>query len=85
MPFVSSSVVRDFTGSLEEKRAQKGVLITTSRYSQDARDHVDRIGKRVVLIDGERLAQLMIDHGIGVTEGKVFAVKRLDSDYFEEE
>jgi len=82
---VGSSVVRDFTGSLEERRAQKGVLMTTSRYSQEASDHVDRIGKRVVLIDGERLAQLMIDHGVGVTEGKVFAVRRLDSDYFEEE
>lgn len=59
--------------------------MTTSRFSQDAKDYVDRIEKKIVLIDGEQLAQLMIDHGIGVTEVASYAVKRIDSDYFEEE
>lgn len=82
---VGRPTVQEFAGSLEGHRARKGVLITTSRFSQDAKDYVGRIEKKIVLIDGEQLAQLMIDHGIGVTEVASYAVKRVDSDYFEEE
>lgn len=82
---VGRPTVQEFAGSLEGHRARKGVLITTSRFSQDAKDYVGRIEKKIVLIDGEQLAQLMIDHGIGVTETASYSIKRIDSDYFEED
>lgn len=82
---VGRPIVQAFAGSLEGQRARKGVLITTSQFSQDARDYVTRIEKRIALIDGEQLAQLMIDHSIGVTEVATYTVKKIDLDYFEEE
>ena len=82
---VGASQVRDFTGSLEEKKAVKGIFITTSDFTHGARDFVERIGKRIVLIDGETLAQLMIDFDIGVTARKTYVIKRVDEDYFSEE
>lgn len=81
---VGRPTVQEFAGSLEGHRAKKGVLITTSRFSQDAKDYVERIEKKIVLVDGEQLAQLMIDHRIGVTEVASYSVSRIDSDYFEE-
>jgi restriction system protein len=82
---VGRPVVQAFAGSLEGQRAKKGVLITTSRFSQDAKDYVNRIDKKIVLIDGEQLGSLMIDHGVGVADVNTYQVKRMDSDYFEEE
>jgi restriction system protein len=82
---VGRPVVQAFAGSLEGQRAKKGVLITTSRFSQDAKEYVNRIDKKIVLIDGEQLGSLMIDHGIGVADVNTYHVKRMDSDYFEEE
>lgn len=82
---VGRPVVQAFSGSLDGQRAKKGVLITTSQFSQDAKDYVSRIEKKIVLIDGEQLAQLMIDHGIGVAEVATYTVKKMDSDYFGEE
>jgi len=82
---VGRPVVQAFAGSLEGQRARKGVLITTSQFSQDARDYVTRIEKKIVLIDGEQLAQLMIDHNIGVAEVASYVVKKADLDYFGEE
>ncbi len=82
---VGRPVVQAFAGSLEGQRARKGVLITTSQFSQEARDYVNRIEKKIILIDGEQLSQLMIDHGIGVAEVAFYTIKRVDSDYFEEE
>jgi restriction system protein len=76
--------VQAFVGSLEGHRAKKGVFITTARYSAEARDYIARIEKKIVLIDGEQLAGLMIDHGIGVTEVNKYVIKKADSDYFEE-
>jgi restriction system protein len=81
---VGRPTVQEFAGSLEGHRARKGVLITTSKFSQDAKDYVGRIEKKIVLVDGEQLAQLMIDHKIGVTEIASYSVNRVDSDYFEE-
>lgn len=81
---VGRPVVQGFAGSLEGHRARKGVLITTSDFSADARDYVTRIEKRIVLISGSELATLMIEHGIGVTEVTSYVLKRLDGDYFEE-
>ena len=82
---VGRQVVQAFAGSLEGHRARKGVLITTSQFSPDALDYVTRIEKKIVLIDGEKLAELMIDYGIGVTIDVSYEIKRLDADYFEEE
>lgn len=82
---VGRPVVQAFAGSLEGQRARKGVLITTSQFSPDAVDYVGRIEKKIVLIDGEELCQLMIDHGVGVTEVARYVVKKIDSDYFGDE
>jgi len=77
--------VQAFAGSLEGARAKKGVFITTSDFTPDAREYVKRIEKKIVLIDGRQLAELMIDHDVGVTVVQTYKLKRLDSDYFEEE
>ncbi len=61
------------------------LLCNTSQFLQDARDYVTRIEKKIMLIDGELLAQLMIDHNIGVTEVASYVVKKADLDYFGEE
>jgi restriction system protein len=82
---VGRPVVQAFAGSLEGVRAKKGVLITTSQFSGEAEDYVGSIEKKIVLINGEQLAQLMIDHNIGVTELATYALKRIDNDYFGEE
>ncbi len=82
---VGRPVVQAFAGSLEGQRARKGVLITTSQFSQDAKDYVTRIEKKIVLIDGEQLAQLMIEHGTGVTEIASYTIKKVDGDYFNDE
>jgi restriction system protein len=77
--------VQAFAGALMGKKANKGVFIATSQFSQDAQHYVNTISQKIVLIDGEQLAQLMIDHGVGVTEVAIYLVKRVDSDYFSEE
>src|SRR5690606_8655982 len=82
---VGRPVVQAFAGSLEGKRAKKGILITTSKFSKEAHDYVNVIEKKIVLIDGERLAQLMIDYNVGVSEVASYTIKRIDTDYFEEE
>lgn len=76
--------IQKFAGSLEGERARKGVFITTSGFSPEARDYVKRIDKRIVLIDGKRLADLMIEHGVGVTTNREYAIPQVDVDFFEE-
>ncbi len=85
MKSVGRPDVQMFAGSLEGQRASKGVFITTSAFTADARSYVKSIGKKIVLIDGEELAQLMIDHGVGVTDVNHYVTKRVDQDYFEVE
>ncbi|MCS6915410.1 MAG: restriction endonuclease [Myxococcota bacterium] len=82
---VGRPVVQAFAGSLEGHRARKGILITTSQFSQEAYNYVERIEKKIVLIDGAQLCQLMIDHGVGVSEAATYQVKKVDADYFSEE
>jgi len=82
---VGRPIVQAFAGSLDGYRAKKGVLITTSQFSPEAKDYVSRIEKKIVLIDGEELAKLMIDYNIGVATDAAYEIKRLDTDYFEEE
>lgn len=77
--------MQGFAGALEGRRARKGVLITTSSFSQEAKAYAGSIEKRIVLIDGEQLAEMMIDHGVGVSEAASYSVKKLDVGYFESE
>lgn len=81
---VHRPTVQEFVGSLEGHRARKGVLITTSGFSVGAREYTRMIDKRIVLIDGQRLAELMIDYGVGVTDERAYVLKKVDTDYFEE-
>lgn len=81
---IGSGPIREFVGSLGERRATKGVFITSGAFTSGAREAASRAHTRVVLIDGDQLADLMIDHGVGVSDYKSFAVKKLDIDYFEE-
>ncbi len=83
---VGRPTVQAFAGSLMGNRAGKGVMITTSQFSKDAKDYVRSIQQpKIVLIDGEQLAQFMIDHDIGVADVATYRVKRVDLDYFGEE
>ena len=76
--------IQKFVGALQGQRARKGVFITTSAYSAEALDYVNRIDTKVVLIDGRQLTELMIDFDVGVSVSATYIVKRADSDYFEE-
>lgn len=76
--------IQQFAGALDEQKATKGVFITTSTYSKEARQYVDRLSKKIVLIDGQELARYMIEYNVGVSTKCVYEVKRIDSDYFEE-
>ncbi len=82
---VGRPTLQEFAGSLVGRKARKGVIITTSQFSSEAKDYVDRLDLKIVLIDGEQLAQLMIDYGVGVAEKISYSVKRIDEDYFTEE
>jgi len=73
-----------FIGTLTRQRARKGVFITTSNFSGGAREAVNTLDMKVVLIDGPQLAELMIEHNLGVTRKEVYEVKQFDSDYFNE-
>lgn len=77
--------VNGFVGSLVGLGATKGVFVTTSTFSQPARDYVRHLAQRVILIDGRELADLMIEHGVGVREYRKVEFKRLDEDFFGEE
>ena len=77
--------VQGFVGSLVGLGATKGVFVTTSAFSGPAADFVRHLPQRVVLIDGERLAELMIEHGVGVRVSRTVTIKRLDEDFFQEE
>jgi restriction system protein len=77
--------VQAFAGSLEGERARKGIFLTTSTFSKEARDYVKRIERKIVLVDGPQLAGYMFDFGIGVNPVSSFEIKRVDGDYFSEE
>jgi restriction system protein len=76
--------IQNFVGALAGQHAHKGIFITTSEFSAGAREYVKNLPQRVILIDGERLAELMIEHNIGVARAYAYEIKRVDSDYFEE-
>ncbi len=74
-----------FVGALKGQKASKGVFITTSRFSNDCIDYVSKVDSKVVLVDGEKLAEFMIDNHIGVSSVAKYEIQRVDSDYFVEE
>jgi restriction system protein len=76
--------IQKFVGALQGQRAKKGVFITTSSYTAEAIDYASRIDTKVVLIDGQLLADLMMDFDVGVSVSASYIIKRIDSDYFEE-
>ncbi|HEV8558117.1 MAG TPA: restriction endonuclease [Actinophytocola sp.] len=76
--------IQAFVGALHGVQADRGVFITTSRFSNEARSYVERIPNRIVLIDGRRLAELMILHNVGVQDESTFVLKRIDEDFFDQ-
>ncbi len=83
---VGRPVIQGFVGSMDYIRAKKGVILTTSQFTKDALDFVDRIeGKKVVLIDGPKLADLMIEHNVGVNPTKLYELKEVSNDFFDED
>jgi restriction system protein len=76
--------VMQFVGALQGQKAAKGIFITTTRFTEDARNYVSQIGSKIVLIDGNELANLMVDHDVGVSTVSLYPVKRIDADYFDE-
>ena len=84
---VGEGPVRDFIGALDIKGVKKGVFLTTSTFTPAAKQAVAEIksDKRIILIDGAHLAQLMIEHELGVSIAESFVLKRLDTDFFNEE
>lgn len=77
--------IQRFAGALQGQRARKGIFITTSAYSKEAQEYAASIDATIVLVNGAQLAELMIDHGIGVSRVGTYEIKRLDSDYFSPE
>jgi len=81
---VGSAAIRNFYGGLAERKATRGVFITTSTFSKSAVETARRLSDSVVLVDGPQLARFMIEHEVGCTVAQVFRVARIDSDYFED-
>jgi len=77
--------IQKFAGALQGKRAKRGIFITASDYTKEAREYADLIENKIILIDGNQLAQLMIDNDIGCSPVNTYEVKRIDTDYFVEE
>jgi restriction system protein len=77
--------LQQFAGALHGQRARKGVYLTTSTFSKEARDFVAHLDSQIILIDGKELSSLMIDHNVGVTLERTYEIKRIDTDFFTEE
>jgi restriction system protein len=82
---IGRPIVQGFVGSMDYIRAKKGVIMATSAFTKEAWDFVDRIeGKKVVLIDGDQLVGLMIEHGLGAVTTKTYELKEVSNDFFDE-
>ena len=79
---VGRKEIQSFVGALSMKQANKGVFISTSTFTPGAIQCADQVPQKIILIDGDRLARLMIEHNIGVTTKQTYQIKRIDSDYF---
>jgi restriction system protein len=74
--------IQKFAGALQGQRARKGIFITTSTFSKEAQEYVKNIESKIILIDGQRLAELMIEYNIGVSTVSTYEIKKIDTDYF---
>ena len=81
---VGRPAVQAFVGAITGHRANKGVFLTTGTFTREAAEYVKNLDKTVVLVDGDRLAELMIEFNLGVTLEQTYEIKRIDSDFFEE-
>lgn len=77
--------IQRFVGALAGQGARKGIFITTSKFSREAKEYLPKNDVKIVLIDGEELANLMIDYNIGVSSTQIYEVKDIDNDFFEED
>lgn len=75
--------IQKFAGALQGQRANKGVFITTSTFSREAKEYAGVIASKIILVDGEQLVKLMVDHNVGVSTVSTCDIKKIDSDYFE--
>jgi restriction system protein len=75
--------IHEFAGALLGKQGDRGVYITTSSFTRGAREEAERINARIELIDGDRLAALLLKHGVGVQKESTFTIYRLDQDFFD--
>lgn len=82
---VGSSDLRNFSGALDVEGTTKGLFVTTSSFSNSAREYVSRIAKRIILVDGQELTRLMLEHNVGVRTRAVYEIKRIDEDFFSED
>ncbi len=82
---VGEGHLRDFAGAIDAAGTTKGVCVTTANFTQSARDYVRRSPKRIVLIDGQELARLMVRYGVGVRTRISYEVRLIDEDYFDQE
>lgn len=82
---VGESDLRNFAGAIDAAGTSKGVFVTTAGFTRSARDYIARSPKRIILIDGEELARLMVQHGVGVRTRDRYEIKRVDEDYFDQE
>lgn len=80
---VGAGAIRDFFGSLDRFKANKGLFVTTSTFSTPARETAELLSKRIVLIDGDQLAHLMIRHDVGCRIEETLTIKKLDEEFFE--
>jgi restriction system protein len=74
--------IQKFAGALQGFRAKKGIFITSSSFTTEAKDFVSRIDNKIILIDGQNLAQYMIEFNVGVTTKDTYQIKKIDFDYF---
>lgn len=80
---VGRPAIQEFVGALAGNSASQGVFLTTSHFTTDAQRYADQVGVRVVLVDGDRLARLMINYGVGVQVKRTVQIVEVDEDFFE--
>jgi len=80
---VPVAAIRDFAGALEAHKALKGVFVTTSRFTKSGYEFIEAVSSRIILIDGEKLAGLLIQNDIGVRTQETYEIKEINADYFQ--
>ena len=76
--------IQEFVGALPGAQADRGIFITTSRFTPEAVTYADRVAARIILIDGQALSALMVQHNVGVQDQHTYVIKRMDENFFDE-